>query len=361
MTYHQPPNGPPDGDTDDELSYEDFDDDFVWRDPDDDLDVIDLDALDEATAPEEDAEEPDARDAGTVAGPTHGVDPSGGRDAVTPVPRPHFARPPRLTPAPEHAPDTAPEEQVQTPEAAPETPAGTGAESAAQDVAPAETAPAPETGDQAAGPEAAPSAEEPAAAAPDAGPVAGSAGAEETPPEPAPPDWVYHVLIALPEELSVQVLELRATGDIIDMPPPGIGLVDSFRAEDLNAVQEQLARWARNHLPLQLEITGVLAEVVGQQQYVAAWLLQPEEELHEAQHDLRRVLAPLIQPLPEAPLAFQVQLTIGAQVPPRRYPHLVGRMQREFEPYVWHATDLLLVRKDAEDDDGGWEIVHRYD
>lgn len=367
---------PTDGDPTDDYSYEDFDDDFVWTEPDDELDVIDLDALDGEIAEETATEDDDAL-----------LDPATVRLLDTLEQLDHAVKPARdLLPhspaVPDHAEDgldyDADENEEEDtgdlaePTGSDETPLDVDADaddnSAADepDVIEREIERTGEALDAFVDEVADETLDETLDDTLDdmlvtAAVLAGDAERAEDMPEPLPPNWVYHVLIALPDDLSVQVLELRSTGDIIDMPPPGIALAGSFRTDDIAAVERELARWTRNHLPLQIEITGVLAEVIGEQQYVAAWLLQPEDDLRDAQHDLRHALDTLIQPLPETRLAFRVDLVISDHVPARRYPHLIGRMQTDFEPFVWHATDLLLVRKDAGADEGTWEFARRYD
>lgn len=370
MDDHRSTDGEP---TDDDYSYEDFDDDFVWTEPDDELDVIDLDALDNEIAEEAVTGDDDAL-----------LDPATVRLLDTLEQLDHAVKPARdLLP---HAPNHVDDDVEDDPDEDEDQDTGELTEVVGSDEMPLDV------DEDAALPdiigEAYEASGEVANEAPDELlddtldemrvtaavladeardmidsplPVAGDTERAEDVLESLPPDWVYHVLIALPDDLSVQVLELRSTGDIIDMPPPGIALAGSFRTDDITAVERELARWTRNHLPLQIEIMGVLAEVVGEQQYVAAWLLQPEDDLRDAQHDLRHALAPLIQPLPETRLAFRVDLVISDHVPARRYPHLIGRMQTDFEPFVWHANDLLLVRKDAGADEGTWEIARRYD
>jgi hypothetical protein len=170
---------------------------------------------------------------------------------------------------------------------------------------------------------------------------------------------VYCALLPLPQELSVQVIELRKTGEISTMPPPGIVLTVLFRAADRAAVETALKKWARAHLPFQFETTNVLAKVIGAQQYVAAWALEPEEELVEAQHALRRALAELILPQPGAVFAFEAYVPVGDHVAAQRYPHVIGHMQRDFEPVVWQATDLQLVRQGEKP--GEWDVVKTFD
>lgn len=382
MDDHRPAGGEP---TDDDYSYEDFDDDFVWTEPDDELDVIDLDALDDATVEEAVTGDDDAL-----------LDPATVRLLDTLEQLDHAVKPARdlLPRVPDQTGDDVDDDagaddedtgDLGEPTGSAEIPIDVDEDEAAYDINAADEPDVTESEIERASEAPGAAVDEPldellddtpddatatTAAMPDvrdtqppdsADVESILASADTLAPEPLPPDWVYHVLIALPDDLSVQVLELRSTGDVIDMPPPGIGLAGSFRTDDLAAVERALARWTRNQLPLQIEITGVLAEVVDEQQYVAAWLLQPEDDLRDAQHDLRHVLAPLIQPLPETRLALRVDLVISDHVPARRYPHLIGRMQADFEPFVWHATDLLLVRKDAGADEGTWEIARRYD
>ena len=297
---------PPEG-ADEDISYEDFDD---VPPPADDLDVLDLDALDAPPKP-----------------PVSVLPPK--RARPTPPPAPPSASAEAASPDAEIAePVSAP-----PPEKAPEPPA----RQPLRPVVPAK-----------------PSEETPAAPS-----EAAEAEQSAEPPPPPPPDWVYYALIGLPPEVGARVLELRAVSGVNDMPPPGVALTGSFRTQALAAVQSELEHWARNHLPLQMEATGVLAEVRGQQQYVAAWTLQPAEELLEAVEALRRTLLLLVQPLrDEKP---RPHLVIGARVPAARYPHLIAQMQRDFEPFVWHAAQVVLVRKDAEADAGAWEIVATYD
>lgn len=381
-------------DASDDLSYEDFDD-IPYTD-DDDLDVIDLDALDDEIETDDEGNEKNAaaidpatgelldklddalpptgpqtaqprRTTSNRARPNMPAKPasapkpaaSAPDDAAAksaPAPQPTDAEKPKPAAASEPAPQPS-DQPKETPAAKSDTPAPTRA--ASHDTpasttqgakAPAAAKPTPES-------KPAPAKTPPAAAAP---------SVEDAAPEPEP-DWVYHVLIALPDALRAEVLALRAAGNIVDMPPPGVLLGSAFRTTQIDAVQEALTRWTRNHLPLQIERVGVWTEVVGQQSYVAAWSLEPGEELQEAQHNLRRALADLITPLPTARTAIQVHLAIGEQVPARRYPHLIGQMQRDFEPYVWHANDLLLVRRNAaassEDKDAAsdqWDTAATY-
>ena len=289
--------------TDDQRPPEPPDDEISYEDfddvppPADDLDVLDLDALDAPPKP-----------------PVSVLPPK--RARPTPPPS-EPAEPPSAPPA-EKAPDTpAP------PPLRPSVPAK----------------PSPQT-------PAAPS-------------EAAEAEQSAEPPPPPPPDWVYYALIGLPPEVGARVLELRAVSGVDDMPPPGVVLLGAFRTQALAAVQTELEHWARNHLPLQMEATGVLAEVRGEQQYVAAWTLEPAEELLEAVEELRRTLLLLVKPLTdEKP---RPHLVIGARVPAARYPHLIAQMQRDFEPFVWHSAQVVLVRKDAQADAGAWEIAATYD
>lgn len=179
--------------------------------------------------------------------------------------------------------------------------------------------------------------------------------AEEEPSPPAPPDMLYRVMIRLPPELAEQVDRLRAIGEIEGAPPPGIDLSPVFRAADRAAVEEVLSDWARNHLPLQLETTGVLAEVIGTQQYVAAWALDPQEELEEAQQDLKRALEPVVTLPADQAETFPVRVIIGDAVAPGPYPLVIIDMQREFEPYVWDAELVTLLHITMGEEGSAWE------
>jgi hypothetical protein len=345
-------SNPPDPDPDDsgDLSYEDFED-LTWKDS-GDLEPIDLDTLD-------DAMEPVAKDEATeglleVIDTLDDETSPAGEEAPTPQPAP--APPPQPeAEAPVQA-EASPESPVQ------ETGAGGAAEPAeaqAPAAGPPAEAPAQTVAEPAA--EAAPAPAEEQAAKPVAvaTPAAEPVATAETP--PAPPPVTYQVLLGLPPDLGARVLELRTTGEIVDTPPPGIALTAGFNATDLPAVETVLANWVRAHLPLQLETTGIVAEVVGGQQYAAAWTLEPGEELAEAQHELMRSLAPLITLLSDAPAAFNVRVTISDHVPAQRYPHVIAQMQREFETYVWHATELMLVQRPQDGEPGEWEIAKTFD
>jgi hypothetical protein len=179
------------------------------------------------------------------------------------------------------------------------------------------------------------------------------------------PPGVYCAVLALPPEVGAGVLELRTTGEIENMPPPGVILTPQFRAPDIEAVKKALADWVRIHLPIQLEIIGIKADVVDAQQYIAAWLLEPQEELQESLHTLKRALAELTLPLSGTTATIGPHVMIGDYVPARRYAHLIGRMQRDFEPQVWQSAELQLVRREPDDQsDGapdGWQVEQVFD
>ncbi len=179
--------------------------------------------------------------------------------------------------------------------------------------------------------------------------------------EPTTEDLVYQVLIGLPPELGAQVLELRETGAISDMPPPGIVLTPRFRAKNREALTAALNAWVRRHLPLQLEVTSVQAEVIGSQRYVAAWRVGPEAALYDILGNLKRALVGLIQPVPNAPAAVHVRVTIGDGISAVRYPRVIAQMQRDFEPYSWHARSVLLAAYNAQAAEPTWDIIATLD
>jgi len=184
----------------------------------------------------------------------------------------------------------------------------------------------------------------------------------ETGPEPPAPalDFLYRLALPLPPELGAEVLELRELGEIDDMPPPGIDLAFTFRADDLDAVESAIAAWARAHLPLELEITEIVAEVAGAQQYVAAWRAEPHATLLDAQIDLKRALAPVVAPLVDSLPAFQPRIVIGARVPAHTYPLVIGQMQRDFAPYAWRAESVALFSAVPGADAGEWELARTF-
>jgi hypothetical protein len=371
-----------DDDQGDELEYEPFDD-VEWTDP-DDLDAIDLDELDDANADEESAEHTGDED-------------ESAEDAVAtrpPSPRRRAARSAGSRPGSRRTPDSA---QDSTPETAPDADseadagaalpgesaaeaAGASAEASAPDSEPtseAESEAAPETSlasetkadDTTADTTVEKTDDESAAEeGADAAEVA-ETGEPEPPPEPVIPPDVYCAVLALPPEVGAGVLELRTTGEIEDMPPPGVILTPHFRTHDLEAVTTALADWTRIHLPMQLEIMAIKAEIIGAQQYIAAWTLDPQEELQDAIHALKRALADLILPMPGTTTTIGPHIMIGDHVPARRYPHLISQMQDSFETHVWQSTDLQLMRcVPANESDNGsgdgaitWELHRQFD
>ncbi len=166
------------------------------------------------------------------------------------------------------------------------------------------------------------------------------------------------MLVAVPAEMSQEMGKLRKLGEIKDMPEPGFELVAPFRAENPALVQTMLKSWARNHLPLQLEVTGVQAEVMGAHDYVAGWTLLPGDDLDEAQADLIRALTSRVTFVPDMPEKPTLRVIVGQKVAPGPFPRLVARMQRDFESYVWHAETAVLVRQEA--DSTTWETVESY-
>jgi hypothetical protein len=364
----------PDGDSPDELSYEDFDD-VSWTEP-EDLAPLDLDALGD-DIPAESQVKPDKLPSGARLPRAKRVPgaPSQPRqglldtldtldDEIEP------GSPPAASAAADADvgvdQDPAPEPITAAPIEASDAGAGEpGIKSRAEAVpATADTAP-PESARAVSAP-AVEVAKDQAAEAVETSVAAKTIGADqvaepEGPAEPVIPPDVYCVALALPPELGAQALELRATGEIEAMPPPGVALTGRFQTADLPAVEVALAHWVRTRLPVQLETTGVLARVIGEQQYMAAWTLDPEEELQEAQQALQRALEPLIVALSGEPFAPDVCVSIGDYVPARRYPQVIGQMQRDFEPSVWHATDLRLARLTPGTGPGNWDIARTFE
>jgi hypothetical protein len=199
------------------------------------------------------------------------------------------------------------------------------------------------------------------APAPRPAPVpAGRGTATQRPAVRPPAEPVYQVLLALPPELGARVLELRATGDVEDMPPPGIPLTPRFHTPNLEALDAALERWARGRLPLLIEIAGVQAEIRGERQYVAAWTVTLDDRLRAALHALKRTLTGLVQPLPDEPGTIRLRVTIGERIPARRYPHVLSLMQRDFEPAQWPVQTLMLAIYAGDDTPPDWDIAAIY-
>lgn len=344
------------------LSYEDIED-AAWTGG-DDLDVIDLDKLDDAIDAEDEAQ-PDKATEGLFKT----IETLGGEIA------PPKTRLPARKSERASVPPPAQAEEVQPPPSAPtpapaeaETPPPTKPEKASRARSPkghprkarqAAAAPAPVT--EAPEPAAVAGTPEPAAVAgtPESAAVAEAVPAAAEP--PPPPDLIYRLQINLPPELIEQVHALRKTGEISALPEPGIALVAGFRAPDPDAVKGALAAWVQKHLPMQLETAGVCAEVIGTQQYVAAWTLQPEKEIRAAQRSLNKILAPLSTPLPDTPAEFPVRVVIGDQIAASRYPLVIAQMQRDFEPEVWHATELRLFQHPTDAAPEAWDVAATFD
>ena len=199
------------------------------------------------------------------------------------------------------------------------------------------------------------------APAPRLAPIPAARGTTARQPVARPPaEPVYQVLLALPPELGAQVLELRATGDVEDMPPPGIPLTPRFFTPDADALDAALERWARARLPLTVEIAGVQAEILGERQYVAAWTVTLDDRLRAALHALKRSLSGLVQPLPDEPGTLRLRVTIGERIPARRYPHVLALMQRDFEPAQWPVQTLMLAVYAGDDAPPDWDIAAIY-
>ncbi|NDJ74713.1 MAG: hypothetical protein GYB65_00525, partial [Chloroflexi bacterium] len=217
--------------------------------------------------------------------------------------------------------------------------------------------PAPEPDEKPEAAKQAPAKPEPAKPAPPPTTAMGAPPAAASP--AAPPQEVFCVLIPLPDELAETVRECRAAGEINDVPPPGVVFAIPFRTAQLDAVQTAITEWTRAHLPLQLEVTGIKAEVIGEQHYLAAWTLSPVEELEDAQRALVKAIAPLIRPVQGARISAQVHVVVGDNIAPGPYPAVIGTMQRLFDTHIWHAEAAALVTKAPDADT--WETLRTFD
>lgn len=219
--------------------------------------------------------------------------------------------------------------------------------------------------DRALGPEAAASpASAPAVdeAPPNAAPAAPgdlrAAMSDDTPGEGARvlPEWIYRIVLTLPLELVEQIEELRAEAGIEAAPPPGIDLAPVFRTGEPGEVEAALDDWAQAHLPFELEIAGVLTNVIGSQQYVAALAVEPDDALDEPYDDLMFDLDGLVTPLEDDDVRL-ARIVVGSAVPAHAYPRLVARLQREIDLMAWRAESVMLIRREAGADLAEWQVV----
>jgi hypothetical protein len=181
---------------------------------------------------------------------------------------------------------------------------------------------------------------------------------EEASDEGAPvlPDWIYRIVLTLPLDLVEQIEELREDAGIEGAPPPGIDLAPVFRTDDPVEVEGALDDWAQEHLPFDLEVAGVLASVIGTQQYVAGLAVEPEDALDEPYDDLMFNLDGLIVPAEDDDVQL-AQIVVGSAVPALTYPRLVARMQREIDLIGWRAESVMLIRREAGADLADWQVV----
>ncbi len=173
---------------------------------------------------------------------------------------------------------------------------------------------------------------------------------------PVLPDWIYRIVLTLPLEMVEQIEELRAEAGIEGAPPPGIDLAPVFRTQEPGEVEAALDDWAQLHLPFELEIAGVVASVIGSQQYVAALSVEPDGELDEPYDDLMFDLDGLVTPLDDDNVQL-AQIVVGSAVAAHAYPRLVARMQREIDLMAWRAESVMLIRREADAEMAEWQVV----
>ena len=153
-----------------------------------------------------------------------------------------------------------------------------------------------------------------------------------------------------------QIEEPRAEAVSVGAPPPGIDVAPGFRTQEPGEVEAALDDWAQLHLPFELEIAGVVASVIGSQQYVAALSVEPDGELDEPYDDLMFDLDGLVTPLDDDNVQL-AQIVVGSAVAAHAYPRLVARMQREIDLMAWRAESVMLIRREADAEMAEWQVV----
>jgi hypothetical protein len=185
-----------------------------------------------------------------------------------------------------------------------------------------------------------------------------------TPPAPArttsTPEAIkfrYRIAVVLSPQLELQLNAARQSVSIPVARPGIFALQEDFESSNIEAVQEAIKSWAAEHLPLDVEVERVLAEVVGEQRYIAGFALEPAGKINAAQQALASALANNIRPAGEA-LPFTPRLPVSDHTPAADFPRLVHALQQRFEPSEWKIEAVELLR--VPEGDERWEVVQKF-
>jgi hypothetical protein len=185
-----------------------------------------------------------------------------------------------------------------------------------------------------------------------------------TPPTPArttsTPEAIkfrYRIAVVLSPQLELQLNAARQSVSIPVARPGIFALQEDFESSNIEAVQEAIKSWAAEHLPLDVEVERVLAEVVGEQRYIAGFALEPAGKINAAQQALASALANNIRPAGEA-LPFTPRLPVSDHTSAADFPRLVHALQQRFEPSEWKIEAVELLR--VPEGDERWEVVQKF-
>ena len=179
-------------------------------------------------------------------------------------------------------------------------------------------------------------------------------------PTPAPdtPKFRYRIAVVLSPQLELQLNAARQSVSIPVARPGIFALQEDFETSDIDAVQAAITSWAEENLPLTVEVERVVAEVIGEQRYLAGFALEPAGKLNAAQQALAGALANSIRPISDDALPFAPRLPVSDHTPAVDFPRLIHELQKRFEAAEWAIEAVELLR--VPEDDDRWEVVQKF-
>jgi len=175
---------------------------------------------------------------------------------------------------------------------------------------------------------------------------------------PAEVKYRYRIALVLSPELELQLNAARQTVSIPVARPGIFAVQEDFESSNIEAVQEAIKSWAADHLPIDVEVERVVAEVAGAQRYIAGFALEPAGKLNAAQQALAGALASNIRPANGDSLPFAARLPVSDHTPAADFPRLIHELQKRFEPSQWKIEAVELLR--VPEDDERWEVVQKF-